>query len=1059
MDTDVFEHLERWVAELDFVEFADGSERESGSGSERESGSGSGSENESESDRPEKAAGLVNTFVYIQTLGDYGITDAGWLRETWERRERTHGHEGERAVLEAFFADVDDWLDSNPCVGLVTRDATSDIDLSASNSNRLYQRFERVLGVETAASDARPGITEYDFTDIDADVFGRIYERYLVEGREGHGVYYTPEYVSQSLVDDTVATQLRRLSTRIEDAVEADSWDDAETAVAAFTDFSILDPACGTGSFLVAAYATIREEYDRVFDFLARERQSRRQSSGETSRGDSNGDERDERLESLQKTLGYTEDDHGTSHLRTRPLVARIVTRHIHGIDLDQHALAIATLNVWLEAVEHDQRVASRGVSVDEPCVVTALDANLGCGDALVGLPDEQVRTRLRERHGDELEAVSRAREQFLEAPDDTRSLERAAARRSQIRQDLDATFEAYLEAMELPSDVLDETTPFYWPLQFWHVLGDGGGFDCVVGNPPWVIEGKSHTKQFLQQTYEHQSGQPDLYRYFLERSFSTTTGRLGMVTPNTWLSIPGARQLRRLLLCNARLEKIAFVPDSAFAGVGQNSIAVVVDKNTPQTDGHSADIENTQIRVGDIEPTGTFREVRTIQVTDIAPPAYHVNPYVGTSEKSVVSKMDAEAVKLREIADLTVGYQLYHRTLHSDAQIQNEVFHSETNVGDDYVTDTRADALTRYHLDRSKDRYVDTSAAFFRIPPRRFLDGEKLLVREVPSEAEIGLIATRSTDTLLFPKSVISVVLTDDTYDYEHLLGLLNSRLLYLASLVTGEKMSQDLFPRVSLTQLRGLPIEGTTELTPLVRKLERLAAERLQFRRLWDRHRERGTTETRSLTQILSEDGETPHSESESETPIVSCSVAPESDTAVLEREYSAFEVVGSTADPAMVVYGLEGSVEHELLRAEFRNRELLQVVYLSVQSLLESRAKVEHLGHVLEKTAVPVGEESPVEFAVHTIREVRDSFGAGDDWDDSRRARERDTDPADIVKIDDATATAQMELDAAVFDCYGLTNAEARTVLSVLDIRETVLEQTVAKLAYRQKSEDDA
>ncbi|KAB1187340.1 MULTISPECIES: Eco57I restriction-modification methylase domain-containing protein [Haloferax] len=1025
-----FQRFDRWVAAFDTVEFVG---------------------DPSDDEHTENVVTLLTQLVFVQTLSDVGVIDAEWLRETWERHERERGHEDRQAVLSGFFEAVTAEVRAYCDVKHFTRDVYAEVEQSDANVELLSQTVVAVLGLDATQDCAdTTALTSEDFSTIDEDVFGHIYEQYLAEGRDGRGIYYTPRYVSRSLVADTVGVQLDDIATRFENAVVTESWDDAMAAATEFTEFRVLDPACGTGSFLVAAFDVIRDEYDRLFAFLDDQRQSRRRDSDEGTRPDTAVDDGIERIDTLQRRLGCIEDERGETILRERRLVSKLVLRHLHAVDLDRHALDIAKLNIWLEAVERapasycsDPDDRRSDASVGGRTLSPELELNFGCGDSLVGLPDERVRTTLHEQYDAELEQVLHARDTAVEDLSNRDVLGRAAKVLTQIRTDLDSMFEECVEETQSSDALLDETTPFYWPLQFWHVYRDADGFDCVVGNPPWVIEGNPHTKEFLAETYAYQAGQPDLYRYFLEKSLAVTAGRLGMVTPNTWLSIPGARDLRRVLLDTARLSKIAFVPDSAFVGVGQNSIAVVVDTRGPSTLGESSGDDHPEIRVGTLGTDGAFRQQRTVPASSIEPPAYHVNPYVGTDEYAISAKMAAGATTLREIADLTVGYQLYHKSIHTAGQITDEVFHSAQKEHAGYVPDTRSSALTRYHLDRSATRYVDTTAEFFRIPPDRFLDGEKLLVREVPSKRETGLIATRSETKRLFPKSVISVVLTDDEYDYEHLLGLLNSRLLYLQSLVTGEKMSQGLFPRVSLTQLRGLAIDGTTQLTPLVEELEALSERQHCFRRAWNRRVETLDTEGRSLGQTLRTDKAAIRN-GDTETWTVASSVDPGGDAAELETAYEAFTVVGDTETPSVVVYGLDSTVEEELLRVEFRNRELLQMGYLSLANLFDSRTNVDTLEHVLNKTIVPTAGESTVDPAVDVIRAVEREVDDSTENVDTRASTR-----TDIVAIETAMRDAQMELDATVFDRYGLTRDEARTVLDVLDIREMVIEETLEKL----------
>ncbi|KTG30510.1 N-6 DNA methylase, partial [Haloferax profundi] len=318
MSDTFFQRFDEWVAAFDDVEFVEG---------------------ESDEHHTESAVTLLTKLVFVQTLADYGVVDADWLRKTWNGHERSHGHDGRHAVLDAFFTDVSEQVEAYCDVGLFTRDVYPTGEQSAPGAETVAQNVAAVVGVATDESQGeKTGVADVDFTQLDEDVFGRIYETYLADGRTGHGIYYTPGYVSRSLVADTVGAELGAIATRFEDAVETGRWDAAATAAMEFTEFTVLDPACGTGSFLVAAFDTIRDEYDRLFECLDAARPPRRQSEGaETSENPSEG--KTERIEALLRTLGYTEDERGELRLREREFAATLVLRHVHAVDLDSQAL------------------------------------------------------------------------------------------------------------------------------------------------------------------------------------------------------------------------------------------------------------------------------------------------------------------------------------------------------------------------------------------------------------------------------------------------------------------------------------------------------------------------------------------------------------------------------------------------------------------------------------------------------------------------------------------------------------------------------------------------
>jgi len=1027
LDSQFFDSLNQWIEDLGEIEFED---------------------DISDDEKVENIVNLINKFVFIQTLDDYFVIDFQWIQETWNYHDHRWKHIGKNRVLEEFFKEINNWFYAYYDTELFKRDIYDKIDKSDENIDLLYDKLGLVLGLAEWQSEAEEkGITNYDYKQIDEDIFGKAYETYLAEVREEQGIYYTPRYVSQSIVEDTVGTRISEIADQLEEAVENESWDEAEDVTKEFTELRVLDPACGSGSFLVKAFNTIRDEYDRVFEFISEERQSQRSFSDGTLSTDSEDEEAIENLKNLQQILGYTENERGDLDLEERDLVSKIVLRHIHGNDLDRRALDVAKLNIWLEVIKRDPEIYQYDrVPEADGYVLPDLELNLGHGDSLVGLPEEQVAEILNEEFGEEMEEVLRVREEYIQDPTDQEPITQASETIASIRNELDSEFEEYVETNPVPDGILDKTIPFYWPLQFWHVFRDSDGFDCIIENPPWLIEGKDDIKSYLTEAYDYQSGQPDLYRFFLEKSFNLGTRHIGMVTPNTWFSIPGAQGLRDEFLHNSRLENVAFVPDSAFKDVSQNIVTFIQNKQKSPSIDNTTTEDDPMISVGNLDTKGTFRKLRSIPSGDIEPPEYHINLYVGKEEKEVSTKMEQGATKLEDITDVTVGYQLYHNEIHSDDQINNEVFHSDTKENDNYVVDTRSNSLNRYTLNIPENSYVDKSAEFFRIPPDKFLENKKILLREVPSKKETGLIAAISNTELLFPKSMISVLLTDDNYDYEHILGLLNSRLLYLQSLVKGEKMGQDLFPRVSLTQLRSLSIKGTTQLTPYVKEMETLSLGRHKFVEEWEQKSETLKITDRDLAEILINDKNKIRRGDRDETWTVDVSFYPDENKEILEKEYSEYVFVGDSEEPILEIYGVDSNVEELIYRIEFKNRELMEMVYLSMESLFDSRSTVDHLKHILEKTSVPIIRPNVAENTVNIIEEVEREIDRWSMWDETPYS-----DMVDIIKIDNMLSKGQTKLDAIVFKLYDINLEEARTILEILDIREMVAKETLSKLVH--------
>ncbi|MGA2876145.1 MAG: N-6 DNA methylase, partial [Nitrososphaerales archaeon] len=165
----------------------------------------------------------------------------------------------------------------------------------------------------------------YAFSVLGIDILGQVYERFLgkvIRLTEGHharveekpevrkagGVYYTPSSIVQYIVANTIGNICKNKSP------------------AEISDLRILDPACGSGSFLIAAY-TLLLDYHLAWYI----------KSG---------------IERYQKEV-YTGDDN-LYHLTTREK-KRILVNHVFGVDKDSQAVEVTKLNLLLKVLEGER--------------------------------------------------------------------------------------------------------------------------------------------------------------------------------------------------------------------------------------------------------------------------------------------------------------------------------------------------------------------------------------------------------------------------------------------------------------------------------------------------------------------------------------------------------------------------------------------------------------------------------------------------------------------------------------------------------------------------------
>ena len=228
----------------------------------------------------------------------------------------------------------------------------------------------------------------YEFTMVSADILGSVYERFLgkvitltaghnarieekPEVRKAGGVYYTPTYIVDYIVKNTVG----KLLNPVESALRTDSafgqgiLPHEETARSAdptvlkqAPNLKILDPACGSGSFLIGAYQFLLDWYHTRHTTTA-----------------------DPAVLATGKKPVLRPGLHGGWSL-TIAERKRILLDHIHGVDLDGQAVEVTKLNLLLKCLEGETR-ESLGFEqrLFRERALPDLGRNILCGNSLIG--------------------------------------------------------------------------------------------------------------------------------------------------------------------------------------------------------------------------------------------------------------------------------------------------------------------------------------------------------------------------------------------------------------------------------------------------------------------------------------------------------------------------------------------------------------------------------------------------------------------------------------------------------------------------------------------------
>lgn len=346
---------------------------------------------------------------------------------------------------------------------------------------------------------------------LDPDVLGHIFEKYI--NQKGFGAYYTRPEITEYLCEQTVRKLVldkikayrpsdTHLHHNLSDALTSADRDLVRhllTADEGLKQISLLDPACGSGAFLVAALKTMLDIYTVLMG----------------------------RIHALHDPTLLTWEaklrgSHASYHYN---LKKQIITDNLYGVDLMPEAAEIAKLRLFLSLV-------SSANTLDDLEPLPNIDFNILTGNSLIGLLEVNENAYNAQRSSGKAAAMTpllgvgsvtygdivKERQRLLKIyrHRDVQATQDLTALREDIQRQKDTAYETLnallhkqfhelgikyeevtwdaVEGMEgkivkrsLTLDDIKALKPFHWAFEFAEVMARGG-FDAVIANPPWDV-------------------------------------------------------------------------------------------------------------------------------------------------------------------------------------------------------------------------------------------------------------------------------------------------------------------------------------------------------------------------------------------------------------------------------------------------------------------------------------------------------------------------------------------------------------------------------------------
>jgi hypothetical protein len=364
----------------------------------------------------------------------------------------------------------------------------------------------------------------------------------------------------------------------------------------------------------------------------------------------------------------------------------------------------------------------------------------------------------------------------------------------------------------------------FTWTYEFAHIFAKGG-FDIIIGNPPYVDIKKLPPTivEHLFANYSSANNRINLFAIFIEKALSLLKeeGQFSFIIPSSILTQESYKKLRLKLLEQVQITNIVRLPNESFGGsAGEVKVDTVIVsfKNTvPAQNEIQVVVYKGFDRINEIIPPLADFNFKVLQ-SNWFNDANHVFRINGNeSANDVITKLEVGTVKFIDCAEFCLGLTPYDKYRgHTPDQITNRVFHATTKKDDTYQKLLAGNDITRYHVSWNGEEWICYGNWLGAARERRFFQDKRILVKQIIDWTDKRIWAAITEDELYNTQNAFNII-PKTGYLAEYLIAVLNSRLMtfYLKKKFLEEY--QDRFQKILIKDCKLLPIKNIDEIDQL--------------------------------------------------------------------------------------------------------------------------------------------------------------------------------------------------------------------------------------------------
>lgn len=563
---------------------------------------------------------------------------------------------------------------------------------------------------------------------VDPEMLGKIFES-LLEDNKAKGAFYTPKEIVRYMCKESLIAHLASKLPNVADSVvrafvehhemqpELEPYRD--TLETALREVKICDPAIGSGAFPMG----------------------------------------------LLNELWRCREAMGTELSRLQ-LKKEIIENNIYGVDIERGAIDIARLRFWLSIVV-DSETAEPLPNFDYKFMQgNSLIESYGGFDLsriagkTVGRPSTSTQYVIGLDSDLSQKNLQRLLREYFSVTDHQKKATMRHAINAEvktlIRESVGGTptFLAKLDQLD-PSANQDF---FLWHTWFKDIF-DKGGFDIVIGNPPYGATITENKEQY-KKCYLCTEGKYEIYKYFFEQAtkLSCQQGVIAYITPNTWQTLGYFKKMRQILFDKCEIVSITDSLYDIFASATVDTMITILQVNKGNKLKKYKFVEN---------------DLKSFHILD-----FNTNDdsILCSKTNPIIQKIERAGVVLGSIVEIWQGLIAYagkdQPRIWTSTEKETE-YHRKLLYGRD---------ISKYSITWSGE-YLKYGEWLHRPRPSYIFDKEKILVQRIRNpKLKTRLVCAYDIDSYINGTGLSNIVLLDqykDIYSLKYIIGILNSKLI----------------------------------------------------------------------------------------------------------------------------------------------------------------------------------------------------------------------------------------------------------------------------------------